>query len=200
MTTPMNKSSGEHRADRKANTAIDDWTPFHEQAINELLGEWLSSPADADPILRQTAMEFDALPLFLDMWSWWFLGSDGRVIVRDVEGGTGKTAIYTDHLKRLSATTGGTRRFPQLRLLLPQRPCEAVDCLCTEIALMDHKICGTCGGLGWLLPNDVSIRKVDRRIEKKNRVKAQLPDRIGSASFAILAALRQLLEAVQFIS
>ncbi|QDT47861.1 hypothetical protein Pan258_19000 [Symmachiella dynata] len=133
--------------------SIEDWTPFHEETIKDILREWYLVP-NTDPILRQTALEFDALPIFLDMWSYWFLGSDGSVIIRDVELGSGDTAIYTDFLKRASALTAGVRRYPRLRLLLPQRPRDAVDCGCVGIPIMERVVCGTCGGLRWLQPND----------------------------------------------
>lgn len=105
-----------------------------------------------DSWVQEQARRLAALPIALDLWSWWFLTPDGVVILVDGELEVGKTTRFTDRVKVASALVWGCEKYPELREALPPREAGAVDCPCRDIPRLSvHKmICGSCGGLGWV--------------------------------------------------
>src|SRR5262249_46280031 len=94
------------------------WSPQAEQAVRRLMGEALWPD---DPWVQEQAERLSALPIGLDMWSWWFLSPAGEVILVDGECEVGKTTRFTDRVRVLSALVWGSELYPELREVLPPR-------------------------------------------------------------------------------
>jgi hypothetical protein len=91
------------------------------------------------------------------MWADYYLRPNGEVVIvgedfdhPDVD------SIYSDRLRVLSVLVWGSRRYPELRELLPRREPRATDCRCIQhpnIFGPGKIICSECGGVGWLPVN-----------------------------------------------
>jgi hypothetical protein len=68
------------------------------------------------------------------------------------EGEYGGVRALEDATWVLPALVTGAKRYPELSVLLPQRPANAIDCACRDHPLLasGKVLCGRCGGLGWL--------------------------------------------------
>jgi len=100
--------------------------------------------------------EFAALPLYAGWTETIGIRPDGEVIRWSTEGDYPGVRPVVDWISVLSALVTGTTRHPELRLLLPERPPGAVDCWCRNHPLLasGQVLCGTCGGIGWLVPEN----------------------------------------------
>ena len=70
-------------------------------------------------------------------------------------------SVYSEWDQVLPVLVSGSRRYPELRELLPVRGPKDVDCPCRTIPFAIFRegkvICPECKGLGWL-PEDQSIK------------------------------------------
>jgi hypothetical protein len=98
--------------------------------------------------------EFDALPLIRHWYETFGLRADGEVVRWHTDGPDtypGVRAVETP-CEWVSALAEGARRYPELQVLLPARPANAVACRCGGDGFSDSPkfICPACGGLGWV--------------------------------------------------
>lgn len=97
------------------------------------------------------AKRLSALPVNLDLWSWWFLAPAGEAILVELGYNT-EHKRYDQRGQVLAALVWASESYPELRQVFPQREANAVDCHCTDIQRTAEKtfLCTDCGGLGWL--------------------------------------------------
>jgi hypothetical protein len=121
------------------------------------MSEFLSDPAP-DPLrLREVVARFGALPLCLDLGGCTALRSDGEIISFAWDAPYG-LKVEDDLRLRNAALYQGSRKYPELAVLVPARPPTARDCPhcggsgASPLALQvgaENMVC-FCGGLGWL--------------------------------------------------
>jgi hypothetical protein len=99
---------------------------------------------------------FEALPLYHGWWETIGVRSDGVIVSWSTEGEYTGVRPVEDRYLWLSALVFGTRRYPELRPLLPPRPAGAVDCRHLGLPVFDEGkvFCPDCCGLGWVDPAD----------------------------------------------
>jgi hypothetical protein len=107
--------------------------------------------------------EFSALPLYLGWTETIGIRADGELVRWSTEGEYSGVRPVEDRTWMLSALVSGAERHPELRALLPERPTEAIDCLCRKVPLLasGKVLCGECGGIGWLPASVAESRPVD---------------------------------------
>ncbi len=126
-------------------------------AIEMRIEEFLASDDPALEWLRDAVREHGFLPLYAGWLSTLGLRPDGSFVRWDQEHDpeTLKT-LSSAYLQRL-AICQGSRKYPELQPLVPQRPASAETCeVCAGAgALPDlsQMICH-CGGAGWIIPNE----------------------------------------------
>ena len=133
----------------------DVWSPQAERVVSRLLAEL---PPDLTPEIRSAAKRLWALPIGWDLWSFCFLRVNGEVVLLgEDEGQPESVTIRTEPGVVLGMLVWGSKRYPELKQLLPDRGPRSVDCRCLAISLFaDRKVlCSECGGLGWLPAGDV---------------------------------------------
>jgi hypothetical protein len=98
--------------------------------------------------------DFAALPLYVGWTETIGIRLSGEIVRWSTEGDYPGVQPVQDDKWVLSALVAGAERHPELRTLLPPRPPRAVDCPCRNHPLFvsGKVLCGTCGGIGWLLP------------------------------------------------
>lgn len=96
--------------------------------------------------------EFGALPLYFGWTEIIALRPHGGLVCWSTEAQHAGLQSLQDRSWVLPALVAGANRYPQLRVLLPERPPGAVDCPCLKHPLLasNQVLCGNCGGLGWL--------------------------------------------------
>jgi hypothetical protein len=96
--------------------------------------------------------EAAALPLYLGWTETIGIRADGEIIRWSTEGDYPGVQPVEDRYLWLTALVDGSRRYPELRALLPTRPAGAVDCRHLTIPLFaEGKVfCPECYGLGWV--------------------------------------------------
>jgi hypothetical protein len=96
--------------------------------------------------------EFCALPLYYGWTATIAIRPDGQVIQWSTDGEFEGCQPVGDRIWVLLALVSGSKRYPELKVLLPIREPEAVDCACREhpILTSGNIGCGECGGIGWL--------------------------------------------------
>jgi len=107
------------------------------------------------------AKRHHALPVFQDAAGVLLLRPSGQVL--EVPWGKKAIAKPVDSHQRQFALVWAAKRYRELRVLLPRRPWQAVDCpacAATGLAGSPHapprSLCPTCAGLGWI--SEPSIR------------------------------------------
>ncbi len=115
-------------------------------------------PAEAPERLRWEApfvAEFDALPLYVGWVETVGVRPDGEVVRWSTEGDYAGVRAVEDRVWVLSALVDGSRRYPELAALIPERPPDAADCPCRgqPVFASGVVLCGECGGVGWLPRN-----------------------------------------------
>jgi hypothetical protein len=87
------------------------------------------------------------------MWADYYLRPDGAVVIvgEDLDH-PDVDSVYSEWKHVLPVLVWGSRRYPDLRELLPVRGPGAIDCRCRAIPLFAEGkvLCPECGGLGWL--------------------------------------------------
>jgi hypothetical protein len=129
---------------------LEVWSSHAQQVVSRLIAEL--PPEQFDPA-RTHARRLDALPIGFDMWADYYLRPTGEIVVvgEDLEH-PAVDSLYSDWKRVLPVLVWGSRRYPELRELLPRRGPGAVDCRCRAIPLFakGKVLCPECAGLGWL--------------------------------------------------
>jgi hypothetical protein len=124
--------------------------------IDHLIQQWLTSPSHLE--LVEVVRISGALPVYMGIGGALLLRPDGEILCFPWDS-LGELAPESDPGWRITAVVVGAEKYPELRPLLPVRPCGTADCeWCTgngriRIGTSDgHRgpICGRCHGLGWL--------------------------------------------------
>ena len=122
--------------------------------IMEFTGEVSPDPQN----LRAAAAEREVLPLLCDFGGCLAIRLDGEIVSFTWDKMT-DLRIESDARIRNVALFQGSKKYPELRVLIPPRPSEARECpdcngsgsmtTAREIGLENGIVC-YCGGLGWL--------------------------------------------------
>jgi hypothetical protein len=131
-----------------------------ETALSQFLAE-----TSADSLgLRQLAADLHAMPLYCGWFRCLAIRASGEIISFDIDPPSGiqppgEIRTVTDRLTRNMALYQGAKKHPALRVLVPDKPPDAVVCSACrgEVVLSGRYtdlIC-SCGGLGWLPPGTV---------------------------------------------
>ena len=134
-----------------------DLTPEQRSLIEKRLVEFFAGEAHED--CRKAAESAQALPLSLDWSACLAIRPDGEVIWIDYDEPHQVRAVE-DERERNIGLFQGSRRYPELRFLVPLRPPDATDCpSCRGTGKLtfpagyehfDETIVCYCGGSGWL--------------------------------------------------
>lgn len=126
---------------------VGDWTPALAADIERLRLRWLES-AKRDH-LAIVAEKAKALPVYVDMGGALLISEEGNVLQYDDE--RGELGPLDDRLWFRVALVTAARRFPELRVLFPEKPADAPECgMCGGSGLISGLQCGKCAGTGWL--------------------------------------------------
>jgi hypothetical protein len=128
------------------------WSQRAEEIVTRLIAGL--SPEQIYPDYTHSA-RLGALPIGDDLWSSYYLRPNGEVVtVGEDFDNPDADRVYTDEKRTLSTLVWGSRRYPELRELFPERPPGATDCPCLEHPLFAERriICPECCGMGWLPP------------------------------------------------
>ncbi len=129
------------------------WSQRAEQIVSQLIAGL--TPAQRDPT-RNNCTRLRALHIGGSMWADYYLRANGEVVVvgEDYDVPDVDT-VHSDRSNVLRLLVWGSRRYPELRELLPVRPPGAVDCRCRQhpIFAEGKVLCSECGALGWLPPS-----------------------------------------------
>jgi len=127
------------------------WTSRAEQVVSRLIAE--ISPERLDPTTRANVVRLHALHIGSSLWADYYLRSNGEVVVVGGDFDHPEIdSVSSDPGEVLSMIVWGSRRYPELRELLPVRPSNAFACPCRRHPLFAEGkvLCPTCGGMGWL--------------------------------------------------
>ena len=109
------------------------WSSRAEDVVSQLIARLRAE--ELDPV-RTHAARLKALPIGGSMWADYYLRPNGTVVVvgedfdqPDVD------SEYSDWKRVLPVLVWGSKRYPELRELLPVRGPGAVDCPCQAIPL-----------------------------------------------------------------
>ena len=124
--------------------------------INALIDSYCSQTSPEPVDLKRLASQYRVLPVLID-WSGFFgLQQDGEILVVPTEEGE-EAKIEIDGRVRRIAVYRGTKKYPELKELVPARPFDASDCYYCEghgelnlTGFEPDTIVCYCGGLGWL--------------------------------------------------
>lgn len=120
------------------------WSP----QITEMIQRMLEEQTNQSEWRYVTAKQLGAVFVFWDLYSAWFLGPTGDVIIVSEE--SDGFEVHSDQSHQLIALVALAKRRPELKPFLPSRDENAIECRCaTEAIFASRLICGTCGGLGW---------------------------------------------------
>lgn len=133
------------------------WSPRAKEIVEQLIAELPENTHNITHVRR-----LNALPIFGSMWADYYLRPTGEIVIvgedfdhPDVD------SVYSEWDRVLPILVSGSRRYPQLRELLPVRGSDDVDCPCQTIPLAIFRegkvICSECKGLGWL-PKDHTLK------------------------------------------
>lgn len=126
-------------------------------AVEKRIEEFLASDDPAFRWLREAVREHRFLPLYAGWLSALGLGPDGSFVRWDQEDDPRRVKKLSNaYLQRL-AICQGARKYPELAVLIPQRPASAETCTACggagELRGLPQMICH-CGGIGWIIPNE----------------------------------------------
>jgi hypothetical protein len=126
------------------------WSPLDEQVVTRLISEHSRNWA---PEIRIQAEYLSSLWIGYDLWSSHFLGVDGQVFLigEDLDH-PDEVTVHCSRITVVGYLFWGSKRYPELKALLPDREPDAIDCPCwAHPRFAEGKvICDRCGGLGWL--------------------------------------------------
>jgi hypothetical protein len=116
--------------------------PSVADAIKRLAAGWLNEPDQHG--LHSVVRERGALPVYLGIGGALLLTPDGDILGVAWDSREGPKREENPSL-RLTAVVAGAEKYPELRPLVPVRP-------------PDAKLCTSCGGQGFVLFSEKSIR------------------------------------------
>lgn len=134
--------------------------------IARLLKEFLAESTPDPNDLRRVAAGANALPLFIDMGGIYAINAGGEII--SFSWDNLELPREESDLRILNIVLfQGSKKYPELRSLIPKRPADALICPhCQGTGIESfsaaHNIAGVvcfCGGLGWL-PKESAERGV----------------------------------------
>jgi hypothetical protein len=129
------------------------WSSRAAEVVSRLIA--VRPPEERDATCG-TSARLGALYIGTSLWAEYYLRPHGEVvIVREEYEQPDVDTVYTDRSNVLRVLVWGSRRYPELRELLPARPAGAVDCRCRShpIFAEGKVLCPECGALGWLPPS-----------------------------------------------
>jgi hypothetical protein len=141
---------------RRTEARYDSTLNGMDEVIRSLINAYISGTSGV-PWERELARRLDALPLYSDLTVLWMLSADGEVlaVLHDEKGAEPRKE--TDERLRNLALFQGSRRWPALGYLVPERTDESVTCeSCESKGLaavpthLQNKVVCWCGGLGWV--------------------------------------------------
>ena len=132
-------------------------TNEHSKLIKKLIQEFIAQSAPDPNNLRQLAIEKKVLPLIWDFGGVFTINPSGDII-SFLWDHWGDPQVESDPRIQNSVLFGGSKRYPELKDLVPTKPDDArtcPDCEGTGISPYAEKlntdaIVCYCGGLGWL--------------------------------------------------
>lgn len=124
--------------------------------IEASIRDYCSETSEEPPHLKELAGQFQLLPVLIDWTGFWGLRPDGGIFMVSTEA-AGEARLEEDERVRRVAIVCGTKRYPELKPLVPVRPPDARDCPhCEGRGRIDvpgvapEMIVCFCGGSGWL--------------------------------------------------
>ncbi|MDX2043859.1 MAG: hypothetical protein SF097_21770 [Acidobacteriota bacterium] len=141
----------------KTFTGFEDW---HKSKLKEVCGESLPDPNGVNGVCRELGL----LPLMFDMSGCYAIRANGEIVSflyddkRDLR-------LETDPRILNIALFQGSKKYPELNVLIPSKPDDAVECPhCDGTGNekwsakhgLDFIVC-YCGGLGWLPPETADL-------------------------------------------
>jgi hypothetical protein len=127
-------------------------SPTVERIVKALVCAWLDGPDphDLGPMVRETS----ALPVYTDMGGTLFIRPDGEILLLCLNSNEAPQ-IERDPVWRLTAVVAAAEKYPELRVLLPIRDDNAIECQSCggrgRVSIFRSELrCGDCCGLGWL--------------------------------------------------
>ena len=143
-----------------------------QNRIDELLRDAARNTSEEQKI----AASLNALPIYPDWSGFIAICPDGSFLYR---GEDGTVEQYVEPEWQLIALISGSKKYPELASLLPERPANANgcgDCNGTgrgifEGRQLDNVYCGKCFGLGWV---DEYIKALSE--EARTRIAATIND------------------------
>ena len=118
---------------------------------------YLAAPTDEPPAARAGAERHHVIPLFNDFEGCWALAMSGQLVFFAWEGPSDLQPVSdtpVDLLGSHVALAVGSRRYPALKSIRPERTPESIPCTSCDgsgkIAGAPDNLMCACGGLGWL--------------------------------------------------
>ena len=126
--------------------------------IRVRIAELLASDDRRTEWIKPSVREHEFLPLYLGWVAALGIRPDGSFVYVEYEPVRKPPKPLEEPFWQRMAIHQGARKYPELRVLLPERPATAATCgACrgagTPIGLPDF-ICGECGGGGWTIPGE----------------------------------------------
>jgi len=121
------------------------------------LARYLAAPTDDPPAARTGAERDRVIPLFNDFEGCWALAMSGQLVFFGWEGPSDLQAVSDNPVDLLGshvALAVGSRRYPALKGIRPERKAESIPCTSCDgsgrIAGAPENLICACGGLGWM--------------------------------------------------
>lgn len=115
-------------------------------------------PEEPDPA-RHVAAEYRILPLFSDFMGCWALATDGQIVFVAWDDPSRLEPVSESAVDRgglHAALAFGSKRYPALAAIQPERTADAVPCTTCDgsgrKASWPSNVFCACGGLGWTPP------------------------------------------------
>lgn len=126
-------------------------------AIEKRIHEYLASDDPKLEWTKATVRKHSFLPLYLGWSAALGIRPDGSLVRWDHEDDPELVKLLTDPALQRTALCQGAKKYPELGVLVPQRPPSARDCrACSgagEFPGNPQLVC-ECGGLGWIIPGE----------------------------------------------
>ncbi len=127
-------------------------------AIETRISEFLSADDPKFEWVKPAVRMHGFLPLYVGWVAVLGLRPDGSFVRWDYENDRATVKPLSDAYWQRMAICQGTRKYPELRALLPERPATALTCpACGGSGQMSGappQIVCQCGGTGWIIPGE----------------------------------------------